>query len=337
VDGQPGEGREVWFLRGLLAIGLFALVGCASVSGGSASSEPAPEDQVEVLLSSLHTGSTDEPRVAPSPQPESLPTPPQALTVAQETPPAPAEPPAAAKADAPAPEKGLAEDPFAGQIPEEEEEYDPWEPFNVKVFEFNRNLDKYVLKPVAKAYNRVVPDALQRGVRNAFINIRFVPRLLNNLFQGKVKGVGLEASRFLINSTAGVGGFIDVAKRLGLETPREDFGQTLGVYGVKPGPYLLIPFLPPYTVRDFGGFVFDLFLDPLNFFVFPIIEIDGAPRLITNRDTAIFGQFGTRVGEIVNDRSLNLEKFQGVEEATLDLYGAVRNAYLQSRTKAIKE
>jgi len=317
VGGALRKGEGLWLLNRLIAVVLLALTGCAGVSKGSASSGPAPEDQVEVLLATLHSGSPDQ-APAPSPQASTNPETPQTVPVAQEV----------AQPD---------KDPFATALEAEEEEYDPWEPFNVKVFEFNRNLDKYVLKPVAKVYNRLVPDALQRGVKNAFINIRFVPRLFNNLFQGKIKGAGLEVSRFLINSTAGVAGFIDVAQRLGLETPREDFGQTLGFYGVSPGPYLLIPLLPPYTVRDFAGFVLDLFLDPLNFFVFPIIEIDGAPRLITNRDTAIFGQLGTRVGEVVNDRSLNLEKFQGVEEATLDLYGAVRNAYLQSRAKAIKE
>lgn len=319
----------LWPLKGLLAVVLLALTGCASVSKGPVSSAPAPEDQVEALLSSLHsTGSPDQ-ASAPSPHASANPETPQAVPVAQEV--AQLAPPEPVRPAEPAPVK----DPFATAL--DEEEYDPWEPFNVKVFEFNRNVDKYVLKPVAKVYNRIIPDVLQRGVKNAFINIRFVPRVINNLLQGKVKGAGVEVSRFLVNSTAGVAGFIDVAQRLGLDTPREDFGQTLGYYGVTPGPYLLIPLLPPYTVRDFAGFVFDLFLDPLNFFVFPIIEIDGAPRLITNRDTAIFGQLGTRVGEVVNDRSLNLEKFQGVEEATLDLYGAVRNAYLQSRAKAIKE
>jgi phospholipid-binding lipoprotein MlaA len=317
-------------LNRLIAVVLLALTGCTGVSKGSAPSGPAPEDQVEVLLASLHSGPPGQ-APAPSSQASANPETPQTVPVAQEVaqlaPPEPSRPA----------EPETVKDPFATALEAEEEEYDPWEPFNVKVFEFNRNLDKYVLKPVAKVYNRVVPDALQRGVKNAFLNIRFVPRLFNNLFQGKVKGAGLEVSRFLINSTAGVAGFIDVAQRLGLETPREDFGQTLGFYGVTPGPYLLIPLLPPYTVRDFAGFVFDLFLDPLNFFVFPIVEIDGAPRLVTNRDTAAFGQLGTRVGEVVNDRSLNLEKFQGVEEATLDLYGAVRNAYLQSRAKAIKE
>jgi phospholipid-binding lipoprotein MlaA len=220
------------------------------------------------------------------------------------------------------------------------EEYDPWEPYNSAMFEFNRKVDKYLLKPVATAYDKVMPDAAQRGIRNFFHNVRFVPRLMNNLFQGKIRGAGLEMGRFLVNSTLGVAGFMDFAYDVfGMQTPDEDLGQTLGVYGFKPGPYLILPFLPPFTLRDVIGYAGDIFLDPINYLVFPSIEIDGAPSLIphTERWTTFFAQFGTRVGEIVNERALNLEAFQGVEEATIDLYGSVRNAYLQRRARQIRE
>lgn len=230
-------------------------------------------------------------------------------------------------------------DPFAK--PEEEigQEYDPWESFNTTMFEFNRQLDRFVLKPVAKGYNFIVPDIVQVGISNMFYNLRFGPRLLNNVFQGKMKGAGIEAGRFLINSTVGIAGFFDVAKEIDLVTPEEDLGQTLGFYGVKPGPFLVLPFLPPFTLRDFTGYVGDVFLNPVNWLVAPIIEVDGVPSAIAhkNRTTITFVQLGARVGEIVNERSRNLEKFQGVEEATLDLYSAVRNAYLQKRAKEIKE
>jgi phospholipid-binding lipoprotein MlaA len=220
-----------------------------------------------------------------------------------------------------------------------EEDYDPWEPFNSKIFEFNRQVDKWVLKPVAQGYNFVVPDRLQVGVHNFFYNVRFPPRFFNNLFQGKLKGAGIEVGRFLINSTAGVAGFIDVAERMDVTTPEEDTGQTLGFYGVGPGPYLVVPFLPPFTVRDFVGYFADIALNPINWLVLPIIEVDGVPSAIShpNRDTTTIIQLSTRVGDIVNERSLSLEKFQGVEEATLDLYAAVRNAYLQSRQKQIRQ
>jgi phospholipid-binding lipoprotein MlaA len=230
-------------------------------------------------------------------------------------------------------------DPFAKADESVGEEYDPWESMNTKVFEFNRQVDRFVLKPVAQGYDFVVPDFVQVGISNMFYNIRFTPRLFNNIFQGKVKGAGIEMGRFLINSTVGLAGFFDVAKKINLVTPEEDLGQTLGRYGVKPGPYLVLPFLPPFTVRDLFGYVGDVFLNPVNWLVAPIIEVKGVPSVIAhkNRTTTSFVQIGARVGEIVNDRSRNLEKFQGVEEATLDLYSAVRNGYLQTRARMIRE
>ena len=230
-------------------------------------------------------------------------------------------------------------DPFAKAGEEGLEEYDPWEPLNTKVFEFNRQVDRWVLKPVAQGYNFVMPDPVQIGISNFFYNLRFPPRFFNNIFQGKAKGAGIEVGRFLVNSTAGVGGLFDVAQHLDLKTPEEDTGQTLGFYGVKPGPYVVLPLLPPFNLRDLVGYVGDIALNPINWLVAPIIEVRGVPSVIAhkNRTTSTVVQLGGRVFEIVNDRSLNLEKFQGVEEATLDLYAAVRNAYLQKRARAIRE
>ena len=230
-------------------------------------------------------------------------------------------------------------DPFAGAEEGNGEEYDPWEPVNSNIFEFNLKVDRYVLKPVAKGYNFIMPDMVQVGISNVFSNLRFAPRFLNNVFQGKLKGAGIEVGRFLINSTVGLAGFFDLATKVNLVTPEEDFGQTLGFYGVKPGPYLVLPLLPPFTVRDFVGYVGDVFLNPINWMVVPIIEVDDVPSVIEhkNRMTTSIIQTGSRVGEVVNERSRNLEKYQGVEEATLDLYTAVRNAYLQKRAQAVRE
>jgi phospholipid-binding lipoprotein MlaA len=192
---------------------------------------------------------------------------------------------------------------------------------------------------VAKGYNFIMPDLVQVGISNIFYNLRFAPRFLNNVFQGKVKGAGIEVGRFLVNSTVGLAGFFDVAKHVDLVTPEEDLGQTLGFYGVKPGPYLVLPFLPPFTVRDFVGYVGDIFLNPINWMVVPIIEVNGIPSVIAhkNRTTSSIIQISVRVGDIINERSRNLETYQGVEEATLDLYSAVRNGYLQKRAQAIRE
>lgn len=201
-----------------------------------------------------------------------------------------------------------------------EEEYDPWEPFNERMFEFNRRLDRYVLKPVATGYNYVVPDRVQVMIANAFDNISFVPRMMNSLFQGKFDGAVREFGRFVFNSTVGIGGLFDVAKLEGIEKSREDFGQTLGFYGSPPGPYLILPFLEPLTVRDGIGKGVDGLMDPLSYFVpfFP-------------------ARLAMKVEEIVNDRSLNLELFQGFEESVVDMYSAVRHAYLKRREKMIKE
>lgn len=218
------------------------------------------------------------------------------------------------------------------------EEYDPIEPVNSAIFEFNYRLDKYVVKPVAKVYNFFIPPDVQQSIGNVFQNIRFVPRFFNNLFQGKLQGAGIEMSRFFINTTLGVGGLFDPAGIMfDLNTSPEDLGQTLGKYGVPNGPYLMLPLLGPFTLRDGIGFLGDTLLDPFNWLVLPFIEVADAPRLVVHDSTIAIARLGIQVEETVNARALSLEKFQGVEDSTLDLYGAVRNAYYQQRFKAIQE
>ncbi|PYN47840.1 MAG: hypothetical protein DME00_14275 [Candidatus Rokuibacteriota bacterium] len=202
----------------------------------------------------------------------------------------------------------------------DDEDNDPWERFNEKVFEFNRQADRFVLKPVAKAYTWIVPEPFQVLIENGFDNISFVPRMVNSLLQGKWGGATRELSRFMINSTAGIGGLFDAAKYWGIEKSREDFGQTLGVWGVSPGPYLVVPFLPPMTVRDGIGRGVDSFMNPLSY-VIPFLWVG----------------ISLKLGEIVNDRALNLDLFQGFEESVVDLYSAVRHGYLRRREQLIKE
>ena len=201
----------------------------------------------------------------------------------------------------------------------EPQEYDPWEPFNEKMFVFNYNFDRYLLKPVAKGYNFVMPDELQRMISNAFDNINPVPKWVNNLLQRNYKGFFTEVGRFLINSTFGIGGLWDIAKQeFGLQKTNVDFGQTLGKWGVGPGPFLVLPFLPPLTVRDGIGYGVDGAMDPLSYFI-----------------PFIWDKLGMRIGDTINDRSLNLDLFQGFEETTIDMYSAVRNGYLQRRYNLI--
>jgi phospholipid-binding lipoprotein MlaA len=202
-----------------------------------------------------------------------------------------------------------------------EEDYDPWEPFNEKMFNFNRNLDRYVLKPVARGYRVVMPEPWQVLISNGFSNINFVPRFVNSLLQRKWGGATREISRFLINSTAGIGGLFDPAKDYwGIEKSREDFGQTLGFYGAPAGPYLVLPFLEPLTVRDGIGKAVDGAMDPLSY-VLPFF----------------WDRLGMKIGDTVNDRALNYDLFQGFEESVIDMYSAVRHGYLQRRQQLIKE
>lgn len=199
-------------------------------------------------------------------------------------------------------------------------DYDPWQAFNEPMFRFNHDvLDRFLLKPVATAWDFVVPDPAQRALARAFDNLDMPRRLVNNAVQLRAVGAGQELARFALNTTFGVAGLFDVAKPLGIEKSDADTGQTLGVYGVGPGPYLVLPFLRPLTVRDGIGYGVDGLLDPLGY-VLP--GLANTARSVVNT---------------TNDRSLNLEVYQDVEESVLDLYSAVRNGYLQRRQRTIDE
>jgi len=219
---------------------------------------------------------------------------------------------AVSAADAPTPSSPLNDE-------EVIEEYDPWEPFNRRMFAFNRQLDRFVLKPVATVWDRALPDLAQESIGNFFDNLSMPPRLVNNLLQRNIEGAGREFARFFLNLSMGVLGFFDAATELGIAKRDADTGQTLGVYGAGPGPYLVLPLLPPLTVRDGIGFAVDGAMNPLSYFV---------PSAANT---------GRRGVNIVNERASNLERFEGVEEEVLDLYTAVRNAYLQRRQRAIQE
>jgi phospholipid-binding lipoprotein MlaA len=189
------------------------------------------------------------------------------------------------------------------------------------MFAFNRGLDKYLLKPAARAYRVVMPEPWQVLIANGFDNINFVPRLVNSLLQGKWGGAGREISRFLINSTAGIGGLFDPAKDYwGIQKSREDFGQTLGVWGAGSGPYLVLPLMEPLTVRDGIGKAIDGLMDPLSY-ILPFF----------------WDRIGMKAGDTLNDRALNYDLFQGFEESVIDMYSAVRHGYLQRRQQLIKE
>ena len=139
---------------------------------------------------------------------------------------------------------------------------DPWEGFNRAMFSFNSGLDTYALKPVTKGYKAVMPDIAEEGVSNFFDNLSDVGTMFNNLFQGKFSNAAQDLARVGFNSTIGLGGFIDVATPMGIEKHNEDFGQTLGYWGVESGPYLVLPFFGPSSVRDGIGRIPDTLIGP---------------------------------------------------------------------------
>ena len=198
---------------------------------------------------------------------------------------------------------------------------DPFESFNEKMFWFNREvLDRFLLKPAATAWDFVIPDPVQRGIYNVFDNLAVVRRVVNNTLQLKLTGAATEMARFTINSTVGLVGFFDVARDgFGIQQRDEDTGQTFGVWGIGPGPYLVLPFLPPLTIRDGIGYAFDTAMTPYIYFI------------------PWYANAGMTATSTVNERSLNLDRFERVAESTIDLYGAVRNAYLQRRAAAIRQ
>jgi phospholipid-binding lipoprotein MlaA len=200
-------------------------------------------------------------------------------------------------------------------------DYDPWESVNEQTFDFNFNvLDRYGLKPAAKVWSRALPQTVRHGLANMFDNLAMPKRFVNKVLQGRLPGAGEEIARFVLNTTVGVAGFFDVAARVGLHKSDADTGQTLGTYGIKPGPYLVLPILPPLDLRDAIGFAADSFMDPLSWFITPI----GA-------------DIGRSAAYTINERADHMTEYDDVEDTSLDLYAAVRNGYLQRREKSIRD
>lgn len=194
---------------------------------------------------------------------------------------------------------------------------DPIEPFNREVFKINEDLDAGVIKPVAQAYADYVPSPVRTAVTNVFSNVGDVYSAVNNLLQGKPSRAAEDSMRVAINSVLGLGGLIDIATPAGLPKYKEDFGQTLGVWGLPPGPYLMLPLFGPSTVRDGTGMLVDRFADPSAY-----IE----PLALS------YGLVGLR---FVNARSNLLAATNLFEQAALDKYIFVRDAYLQRRNYLI--
>lgn len=199
------------------------------------------------------------------------------------------------------------------------EVYDPIEPVNRAVFSFNMALDRFVLEPVARAYRFVTPEAARRSVANFLANLRSPVVFANDALQGERERAGITLGRFMINTTLGVAGLFDPATSFGYPRHEEDFGQTLGVWGIPAGPYLMLPLLGPSNGRDTTGRVGDYFMNPLNF-------------CCINEDERL-GLFGVTA---VSEREANIELLDDLRANSIDLYATIRTIYAQKREADIR-
>ena len=198
--------------------------------------------------------------------------------------------------------------------------HDPWEPFNRSVFEFNEGLDAYLLKPVVAGYRFVLPEFVRDGIYNFFSNYGDIYNIFYNLLQVKPGYAFNDFMRVAVNTTMGLGGFIDLATPGGLEKHKEDWGQTFGVWGVPAGPYVVLPFFGPSNVRDTFGTVADLESD----YLFKYVKDVGLRNSIT----------GLRV---INARNTYYEAGDLLDGAAIDKYSFMRDAYIQRRQYQINE
>lgn len=198
-----------------------------------------------------------------------------------------------------------------------EDPRDPLEDFNRAVFAFNEGLDKAIVKPVARGYEAILPTPVRTGVSNFYGNIGDVFIAVNNVLQGKPADAVGDTARFIFNSTFGLFGLLDVASEMGIEKHEEDFGQTLGRWGMAPGAYLVLPVYGPRNVRDGIGLALDATADP-------VARLEHVPT--RNSLTAL---------RLVNERANLLPADKIIEEAALDKYSYIRDAYLQRRRSLV--
>jgi phospholipid-binding lipoprotein MlaA len=206
--------------------------------------------------------------------------------------------------------------------------WDPLEAYNVTMTQFNDFIYMYIMGPVAKGYRFVVSKPIRVGVSNAFHNIQFPVRFANNILQLKFNNAFEESARFVINSTYGLAGFIDIAKiDGGLERHDEDFGQTLGFYGASNDIHIVLPFFGPSNLRDTIGLVGDNFLDPIYH--------------AQNRDWNVFknneAYLFLNTFEIANEYSLHVDEYENLRKDSLNLYILMKSVYEQRRDALIKE
>jgi phospholipid-binding lipoprotein MlaA len=200
---------------------------------------------------------------------------------------------------------------------------DPFEGGNRVMFDVNQALDNVLLRPVAVVYKHVVPDFAQDGVRNFMNNLNSPVIFANDVLQGESDRAGVTLLRFGINSTIGIGGLFDVAKEMDIPYHDEDFGQTLGTWGVGEGPYLYFLVMGPSNARDITGFVVDRGLDPLTYVNWGNDDLEYVPVART-------------VLNVIDIRARNIETLDEIERSSVDYYASIRSLYRQSRADAIR-
>lgn len=199
---------------------------------------------------------------------------------------------------------------------------DPLEGYNRVMFKINDTVDQAVMQPVAMGYRTVVPKPARDCVRNFLHNLHTPVNAGNNLLQGDIQGMASDLSRFIINTTIGIGGLFDVAKDTGLKYRPEDFGQTLGVWGFGPGPYLVLPLLGPSSIRDAVGLAADSYADPVRIYLY---------------NTHRKGLYYTRVVLIgIDNREALLDAIYDLRKHSIDYYAATRSAYFQERDAMVR-
>ena len=198
---------------------------------------------------------------------------------------------------------------------------DPWESWNRQVFAMNENFDRWVLKPTAETYIAVVPEPARTGVHNFIVNLDTPVTLTNDVLQGEIELAGETVGRFGLNSTIGIGGLIDVATPAGIPLHTADFGQTLGVWGVGPDPYLVLPLIGPSNPRDLVGYVADQFTDPLLY--------------VGIRDYTYWA-LGRGALTILDTRAGNDTMLEDLDRSSVDKYASERSLYRQYRATKIR-
>ena len=201
--------------------------------------------------------------------------------------------------------------------------YDPFEENNRMVFAFNQKFDHYFMNPVLKGYRTVAPLPVRNGIRNALRNLNSPVTVINQVLQGDMQGAGTVLVRASVNTLLGIGGIIDVAGHEGIEYEYEDFGQTLAVWGIPNGPYMVVPFIGPSSARDYTGYFVDGIMDPIRWYLFNVDE-----------EPIYYAKFGVGYFDL---RDSLMDVLLDLESSSIDYYASVRSTYYQQRQALIED